>query len=41
MGDRPVKGKSSAPSFSTVKEAHDVLYHFHKPENETEASLSE
>ena len=31
------KGKVERP-FRTVKEAHEVLYHFHKPENETEAN---
>jgi len=31
------KGKVERP-FRTVKEAHEVLYHFHKPESETEAN---
>lgn len=31
------KGKVERP-FRTVKEAHEVLYHFHKPENEAEAN---
>ena len=31
------KGKVERP-FRTVKEAHEVLYHFHKPQNETEAN---
>lgn len=31
------KGKVERP-FRTVKEAHETLYHFHKPENETEAN---
>lgn len=31
------KGKVERP-FRTVKEAHEVLYHFHKPEDETEAN---
>ena len=31
------KGKVERP-FRTIKEAHEVLYHFHKPENETEAN---
>ncbi len=31
------KGKVERP-FRTVKEAHEVLYHFHKPDNETEAN---
>ncbi len=31
------KGKVERP-FRTVKEAHEVLYHFHKPETETEAN---
>ena len=33
------KGKVERP-FRTVKEAHETLYHFHKPENEAEANLS-
>ena len=32
------KGKVERP-FRTVKEAHETLYHFHKPENEAEANL--
>jgi transposase len=32
------KGKVER-AFRTVKEAHEVLYHFHKPENEAEANL--
>ena len=32
------KGKVERP-FRTVKEAHETLYHFHKPETETEANL--
>ena len=32
------KGKVER-SFRTVKEAHETLYHFHKPENEAEANL--
>jgi hypothetical protein len=32
------KGKVERP-FRTVKEAHETLYHFHKPENEGEANL--
>jgi hypothetical protein len=31
------KGKVERP-FRTVKEVHEVLYHFHKPESETEAN---
>lgn len=31
------KGKVERP-FRTVKEAHETLYHFHKPETETEAN---
>lgn len=31
------KGKVERP-FRTVKEAHETLYHFHKPENEAEAN---
>ena len=31
------KGKVERP-FRTVKEAHEVLYHFHTPDNETEAN---
>lgn len=31
------KGKVERP-FRTVKEVHEVLYHFHKPETETEAN---
>ena len=31
------KGKVERP-FRTVKEAHETLYHFHKPENEIEAN---
>ncbi len=40
-GRRPTarsKGKVERP-FRTVKEAHETLYHFHKPENEAEANL--
>lgn len=40
-GRRPTarsKGKVERP-FRTVKEAHETLYHFHEPENETEANL--
>jgi hypothetical protein len=39
-GRRPTarsKGKVERP-FRTVKEAHETLYHFHKPETETEAN---
>lgn len=32
------KGKVERP-FRTVKEAHETLYHFHKPETEAEANL--
>ena len=32
------KGKVERP-FRTVKEAHESLYHFHKPQNEAEANL--
>lgn len=32
------KGKVERP-FRTAKEAHETLYHFHKPENEAEANL--
>jgi len=32
------KGKVERP-FRTVKEAHETLYHFHKPRNEAEANL--
>lgn len=32
------KGKVERP-FRTIKEAHETLYHFHKPENEAEANL--
>ncbi len=32
------KGKVERP-FRTVKEAHETLYHFHKPSNEAEANL--
>jgi hypothetical protein len=32
------KGKVERP-FRTVKEVHETLYHFHKPENEAEANL--
>jgi hypothetical protein len=32
------KGKVERP-FRTVKEAHETLYHFHRPENEAEANL--
>ncbi len=32
------KGKVERP-FRTVKEAHEILYHFHEPENEAEANL--
>jgi hypothetical protein len=32
------KGKVERP-FRTVEEAHETLYHFHKPENEAEANL--
>jgi hypothetical protein len=32
------KGKVERP-FRTVKEAHETLYHFHKPQNEAEANL--
>ena len=32
------KGKVERP-FRTVKEAHETLYHFHKPESEAEANL--
>jgi hypothetical protein len=32
------KGKVERP-FRTVKEAHETLYHFHKPENDAEANL--
>ena len=32
------KGKVERP-FRTVKEAHETLYHYHKPETETEANL--
>jgi hypothetical protein len=32
------KGKVERP-FRTVKELHETLYHFHKPENETEANV--
>ena len=31
------KGKVERP-FRTVKEAHETLYHFHKPETETQAN---
>jgi hypothetical protein len=40
-GRRPTarsKGKVERP-FRTVKEAHETLYHFHKPETEAEANL--
>lgn len=40
-GTRPTarsKGKVERP-FRTVKEAHETLYHFHKPETEAEANL--
>jgi hypothetical protein len=40
-GTRPTarsKGKVERP-FRTIKEAHETLYHFHKPENEAEANL--
>lgn len=40
-GFRPTarsKGKVERP-FRTVKEAHETLYHFHKPETETEANI--
>ena len=39
-GRRPTarsKGKVERP-FRTVKEAHETLYHFHKPETEAEAN---
>jgi hypothetical protein len=32
------KGKVERP-FRTVKEAHETLYHFHRPQNEAEANL--
>ena len=32
------KGKVERP-FRTVKDAHETLYHFHKPQNEAEANL--
>jgi hypothetical protein len=32
------KGKVERP-FRTVKEAHETLYHFHRPESEAEANL--
>jgi hypothetical protein len=32
------KGKVERP-FRTVKEAHETLYHFHRPDNEAEANL--
>src|SRR6266853_3355625 len=32
------KGKVERP-FRTVKEAHETLYHFHRPENEAEANV--
>jgi hypothetical protein len=40
-GNRPTarsKGKVERP-FRTVKEAHETLYHFHKPKDEAEANL--
>ena len=39
-GRRPTarsKGKVERP-FRTVKETHETLYHFHKPETEAEAN---
>ena len=35
--DARSKGKVERP-FRTVKEAHETLYHFHKPQNEAEAN---